>query len=179
MQIVNERCYNSFMESNIIEKSKQNPYDEVYSILITLENDFINKLPQEILNNIIKNMSFTINNGKKKYNIQRYNLKNSLKTQGVSNEAISMIYYLYHNYWCDSEKEKKYLENVIYNNWRKKEKLKKEEFCNTDLFKKEITKENKKESESKKQENMLIVLQKEKWYKKIYLKLINLFKKVK
>ena len=74
MQIVNERCYNSFMESNIIEKSKQNPYDEVYSILITLENDFINKLPKEILNNIIKNMSFTINNGKKKYNIQRYNL---------------------------------------------------------------------------------------------------------
>ena len=55
MQIVNERCYNSFMESNIIEKSKQNPYDEVYSILITLENDFINKLPKEILNNIIKN----------------------------------------------------------------------------------------------------------------------------
>lgn len=164
-----------------MEKNKQNPYNEVYGILIALESDFLEDLPKKILNNVIKKMSYTMKNGKKRYNIPRYNLKVSLKTQGVSNEAISMIYYLYHNYWCDSEKEKKYLENVIYNNWKKKEELKKKEFSNIDLFKNDSTKENKIKNENKlkRQANTLIVLEREKWYKKIYWKLINLFKKGK
>ena len=139
------------MENNIKEQVIQNSYNEVYGILIALGNNFIDKVPKDVLNNIIKKMSYTEKNGQKKYDIPKYDLKVSLNIQGVSKEAIAIIYYFYYNYWCTLEKEKIYLENLIKNNDNRIEVLKKEKYGNGDIFKNRGKKQNY-------EENMLIAI---------------------
>ena len=90
-----------------------NSYNEVYGILLALGDNFINKIPKETLNNITKNLTYIMENGKKIYDIPKYDLKVSLNIQGVSKEAISIIYYLYYNYWCTSDNEKNYYQILI------------------------------------------------------------------
>lgn len=154
------------MENNITEKVIRNSYDEVYGILLALGDNFINTIPKEILNNITKNLTYT----KKAYVIPKYDLKVSLNIQGVSKEALSIIYFLYYNYWCASDKEKKYLQNLIKKNERKIEESKKEKYGNINIF-------EKRENRKKQEENMLITISEEKWYKEIFMKLINIFRR--
>lgn len=153
------------MEINIKEQVVRNSYNEVYGILLVLGNNFINRIPKEILNNITRNLTYTLENDKKIYDIPKYDLKVSLNIQGVSKEAISIIYYLYYNYWCVSDKEKNYLQNLIKNNENKIEK-----YRNIDIFQ-NIDKQEKQE------ENMLITIRKEKWYKEFFMKFLNIFKR--
>lgn len=152
------------MENDIEKKVVQNVYNEVYGILLAFGDSFIAKVPEEVLKNITRNMSYTIKNGQKKYDIPKYNLKVSLNIQGVSKEALAIIYYIYYNYWCVSEKEKKYLETLIKNNEIKQEKEKIEKYGNDELFKKE------------KMENMLITTEERKWYQKIMAALLRMIK---
>ena len=153
------------MENNIKEQVIQNSYNEVDGILMALGNNFISKVPKDVLKNITKKMSYTEKNGQKNYDIPKYNLKVSLNIQGVSKEAIAIIYYFYYNYWCASEKEKKYLENLIKNNEAKYEEAKRNKYGNVDIFKNRDKRE-------KHEENMLIATSEEKWSQKI-LKLIR------
>lgn len=154
------------MKNNTKEQVIQNSYNEVYGILLALGNNFISKVPENILKNITNNMSYVIKNGEKKYNIPKYNLKVSLNLQGVSKEALAIIYYIYCNYWCSSENEKKYLENLIKSNEIKSEERKKEKYENVDLFARE----------NKLTENMLIPVNEENWYQKIVKILLEFFK---
>lgn len=158
------------MENNIKEQVIRNSYNEVYGILLALGNNFIHKIPKEILNNINRNLTYTIENNKKIYDIPKYDLKVSLNIQGVSKEAISIIYYLYYNYWCASDKEKNYLQNLIKNNEKKIEKSKIERYGNIDIF-------PNKDKQEKQKENMLIRISEEKWYKEIFTKLLNIFRR--
>ena len=132
------------MENNIKGQVIRNSYNEVYGILLALGNNFINKIPKEILNNITRNLTYIIENGKKIYDIPKYDLKISLNIQGVSKEALSIIYYIYYNYWCASDKEKNYLQNLIKNNEKKIEKLKSMEILI--FFQTRITNKNRKKT---------------------------------
>ena len=158
------------MENNIKGQVIRNSYNEVYGILLALGNNFINKIPKEILNNITRNLPYIIENGKKIYDIPKYDLKISLNIQGVSKEALSIIYYLYYNYWCASDKEKNYLQNLIKNNEKKIEKLKMKKYGNIDIFSNE-------DNQQKQEENMLITISEKKWYKEIFTKLLNMFRR--
>lgn len=158
------------MENNIKEQVIRNSYNEVYGILLALGNNFINKIPKEILNNITRNLIYKIENGKKIYDIPKYDLKVSLNIQGVSKEALSSIYYLYYNYWCTSNKERNYLQNLIKNNEKKIEKSKIEKYGNIDIF-------SNKDKPEKQEENMLITISEKRWYKEIFTKLLNIFRK--
>lgn len=158
------------MENNIKRQVIRNSYNEVYGILLALGNNFINKIPKEILNNITRNLTYIIENGKKIYDIPKYDLKISLNIQGVSKEALSIIYYLYYNYWCASDKERNYLQNLIKNNEKKIEKSKIEKYENIDIF-------SSKDKQEKQEENMLITISEKKWYKEIFTKLLNMFKR--
>ena len=149
------------MENNIKGQVIRNSYNEVYGILLALGNNFINKIPKEILNNITRNLTYIIENGKKIYDIPKYDLKISLNIQGVSKEALSIIYYIYYNYWCASDKEKNYLQNLIKNNEKKIEKLKMKKYGNIDIFSNE-------DNQQKQEENMLITISEKKWYKEIF-----------
>ena len=158
------------MENNIKGQVIRNSYNEVYGILLALGNNFINKIPKEILNNITRNLTYIIENGKKIYDIPKYDLKISLNIQGVSKEALYIIYYLYYNYWCASDKEKNYLQNLIKNNEKKIEKLKMKKYGNIDIFSNE-------DNQQKQEENMLITISEKKWYKEIFTKLLNMFRR--
>lgn len=147
------------MENNIKGQVIRNSYNEVYGILLALGNNFINKIPKEILNNITRNLTYIIENGKKIYDIPKYDLKISLNIQGVSKEALSIIYYLYYNYWCASDKEKNYLQNLIKNNEKKIEKLKMKKYGNIDIFSNE-------DNQQKQEENMLITISEKNGIKK-------------
>lgn len=147
------------MENNIKGQVIRNSYNEVYGILLALGNNFINKIPKEILNNITRNLTYIIENGKKIYDIPKYDLKISLNIQGVSKEALSIIYYLYYNYWCASDKEKNYLQNLIKNNEKKIEKLKIKKYGNIDIFSNE-------DKQQKQEENMLITISEKNGIKK-------------
>ena len=157
------------METNVREQNVHNLYNEVYGILLALGNDFISKVPKNVLKNITSNMTYVIKNGEKKYNVPKFNLKISLNVQGVSKEALAIIYYIYYNYWCSSEKEKIYLDNLIKNNNVKSENIKKEKYSTVDLF----SKENK---STEKEENLMIPVKEESWYKKIILMIFDFFK---
>lgn len=158
------------MDNNIKEQVIRNPYNEVYGILDALGNNFIYKIPKEILNNISRNLMYKIENGKKIYDIPKYDLKISLKIQGVSKEALAIIYCLYYNYWCDSNRERIYLQNLIRNNEKKIEKSKKEKYGNISIFSNK-DKQDKQEKLEKPEENMLITINEKKWYKEIFAKL--------
>ena len=158
------------MENNIKGQVIRNSYNEVYGILLALGNNFINKIPKEILNNITRNLTYIIENGKKIYDIPKYDLKISLNIQGVSKEALSIIYYIYYNYWCASDKEKNYLQHLIKNNEKKIEKLKMKKYGNIDIFSNE-------DNQQKQEENMLITISEKKWYKEIFTKLLNMFRR--
>ena len=151
-----------------------NPYNELYGILLALGNNFINRVPKEVLNNIYRNLSYKVINGKKVYDAPKYDLKVSLNIQGVSKDAVSMLYALYYNYWCSSDKEKAYLQHILKVNESKKEKAKSEAFKNTDVFA-NVKKAPK--QELKQEVSLLIPIEKEKWYKSIFTKLSNLFNK--
>ena len=147
----------------------RNPYNEVYGILLSLGNSFMEKVPKEVMKKIITNMEYSIKNGTKKYDIPQYNLKVSLNIQGVSKEAIAMIYYIYYNYWTDSEKEKIELEDIINKN---NERLEEKKCGYENIF-------NKVEKTEYKEENMLVPIEEEKWYTKFLKKILNLFNKKK
>lgn len=151
-----------------------NPYNELYGILLALGNSFINRVPKEVLNNIYRNLSYKVINGKKVYDAPKYDLKVSLNIQGVSKDAVSMLYALYYNYWCSSDKEKAYLQHILKVNESKREKAKSEAFKNVDIFTnvKKVSKQ-----EVKQDKSLLVPVEKEKWYKSIFTKLSNLFKK--
>ena len=155
-----------------MEKSIKAPYsyNEAYGILLALGNNFINRIPKEVLDNITGNLMYKIVDGKKIYDVPQYNLKVSLNIQGVSKEALSIIYYLYYNYWCDSDKEKKYLQSLIKNNEKKIEKIKKEKYEKIDIF-------SNNDMQEKHEENMLITKSENKGIKKFFAKLLNIFKR--
>ena len=162
------------MENTIYKPLVVSPYNELYGILLALGNNFINRIPKGVLNNIYRNLSYKVINGKKVYDAPKYNLKVSLNVQGVSKDAISMLYALYYNYWCSSDKEKAYLKHILKVNESKKEKAKSEAFKNTDIFA-NVKKAPK--QELKQDESLLVPIKKESWYKSIFTKLSNLFNK--
>lgn len=151
-----------------------NPYSEVYGVLLSLGNDFISKVPRNILENITNNIPYEKADNEKIYNVPKYDLKKSLKIQGLSKDATSIIYVLYKNYWCSSEKEKLYLEKVINNNDIKLEEKKKEKYNPDSLFKENIdtTKKNINSNE-KILENSLVEVKEKSLFDKIIEKNIK------
>ena len=80
-------------------------YSEVYAVLCALNDEYLKKIPQHILNKINterdKNYDFKVDE-----NI-------SLTEQNLSSEAISMLAALKLDYWCESAEEKEELELLL------------------------------------------------------------------
>lgn len=83
-----------------------------------------------------------------------------------------MIALFHLNYWCNSEEEKKELEELFKDNEEKYQIEIRKKYNPDDIFKK------KKELPIKKiEESSIAILPKEKWYKKLLNIIKNLFKK--
>lgn len=86
-------------------------FSEVYSVLVALGPEYICCIPDEVIEIIIKSRdeSYTIEIDKNK----------PLDEQNISNDAINIIAKLHMDYWCDSEKERKELYQLLENNEKK------------------------------------------------------------
>lgn len=135
-------------------------YTEINCLLKHFPKEYINKLPTKLLNMIQSKSN-------KKYCID-VDIKKSLQYQNISKKTKDILVVLKYNYWSNVN-EKENIKKKFYENEEKFQKELSEKYNVDNLFKKEILKTRKKESE-----NISIVEYKEKWY----LKLINKLKKL-
>ena len=74
-------------------------YEEVYEVLMCMNDAAVNKIPKDIFNNI-----------KEKRNIHFYtkiNKKDIFNKNNISKEAMDFLCYLDYNYWMNDENKKK------------------------------------------------------------------------
>ena len=90
------------MEKNINMKQI---YAEVYTVLSMLGGDYIGKIPRNVLN--------IIADQRDKDYIVNINDEQPLDEQNLSEEAIALIACLKLDYWCDSDDEKKALQDIL------------------------------------------------------------------
>ena len=115
-------------------------YSEVYSILNTMSEKDVKKLPKKFLE--------LIQNKKSESYDPKYDLKRPLKEQNVKQETLAFLALLYLNYWCDSEEEKKELMEQFNENEKKHQEELREKYNPDNLFKKKVTEENKEKTET-------------------------------
>lgn len=80
-------------------------YSEVYAVLSALNDDYLKKTPQKILDKI--------NDERDKDYRFRIDVNVPLTEQNLSSEAIAMLAALKLDYWCESKEEKEKLELLL------------------------------------------------------------------
>lgn len=125
-------------------------YREIYLILNKLGANYIEKIPKQIYNHIIQNMSTS-------------NTQNST----ISKDAVAFIAGLHYRYWAESQEEKTKLIGIFKEN----QKIKDGKTNPENLLKN--TKKISYEAEKQQEENVQLI-KVEKWYKKI----LGFFKRI-
>lgn len=105
-------------------------YSEVYQVLNLLGNEYIDKLPNSLLN-MLKEKRNT------NYNPQ-YIEDIPLNKQNIRKETLAIIALLHLNYWCDNEKEKLELKQILKNHEDKYQQELRNKYNSEDIFKKHI-----------------------------------------
>lgn len=85
-------------------------FSEVYSVLLSLGESFINRIPDKILY-IIKESAD--DNLIRKIDIDNENV---FEQYDISREALNIIAKLHYDYWCESDAEKEMLYNMLKDN---------------------------------------------------------------
>ena len=80
-------------------------YSEVYAVLCALNDEYLEKTPQGILDKI--------NASRDKDYIFHIDENKPLEEQHLSKEAVTMLAALKLEYWCESKKEKEELELLL------------------------------------------------------------------
>ena len=105
-------------------------YSEVYQVLNLLGNEYIDKLPNSLFN-MLKEKRNT------NYNLQ-YIEDIPLNKQNIRKETLAIIALLHLNYWCDNEKEKLELKQILKNHEDKYQQELRNKYNSEDIFKKRI-----------------------------------------
>ena len=141
-------------------------YTEIYEILQLLGNTYINKLPKDLYK-VICNFK---NN---QYNV-KFDLTKDISQQVIS-DTIDFFAYLNMMYWVDKN-EKARLYEIYKNNDIKKSELKSSESYNHyKIFNKDIINRSTENIEN----NQIMPLNKEKWYKTFFSIVKKIFHKRK
>ena len=103
-------------------------YSEVYQVLNLLGNEYIDKLPNSLLNMLKekRNISYT----------PQYIEDIPLNKQNIKNETLAIIALLHLNYWCENEKEKIELKQILKNNEDKYQQELRNKYNTENIFKK-------------------------------------------
>jgi len=142
-------------------------YTEVLEILKYFSEEEYSKIPQEKIDFYKNNMDRNYN-----YNI---NPNIDLSQQYISKEANAILITLFRDYFA-TESQKKTLNNLLNQNQKKLENIKREKYNPNDIFKnnhKSTIIENKDNN----QETALINISNIKWYEKIWNLFKNIFRK--
>jgi len=84
---------------------KTKAYAEVEYILNQLGKEYIDKIPKKLL--------ALINRRKLKYYVPRIDINKSIYEQDVERETLILLTLIYHNYWCESDEERRELFNTL------------------------------------------------------------------
>lgn len=101
---------------------------EVLCVLMALGDTYVNKIPSQV-------MQYLIKNSKKDY-IPEIDKNKRIEEQNISKEARVFLTMLKLKYWCKTEEEKEVLLNILNENEKKQQKEISEKYNPDNLFKK-------------------------------------------
>ena len=133
---------------------------EVDCILKKLDDEYINKIPQEVWDFITEN--------KDENYVFKYDNNKTLAEQNLSIDTISILTYINMEYLLEEEAKRELLD-LLKNDEITAEQKKRKKYNPDDLFK------NRKAMQ--KEQVSLVEVQIEKWYEKLFLFLKNMFRK--
>ena len=88
-------------EERYMENNLRKSYSEVYEILNLMENIYLDKIPNKVIE--------LINNERDKDFKTSISTDIALEKQKLQRDTLAILAILYLNYWCESEQEKKEL----------------------------------------------------------------------
>lgn len=147
-----------------VKKESAKAYVEVLETIKYMKPELVEKIPQKLI-------QFFEEHKDENYQF-KFNENIDIENQKLSIEAGSILAMLMLNYIAD-EQEKNEINNILVQNEKKYEEELREKYNPDNLFKK---KENKQEEKLEEQHSLMIIENKP-WYKKIFEKIKNIFKK--
>ena len=120
-----------------MEDNSQKAYNEVNKILSFMEQQYIDKIPNRLLE-IFKS-------GEVKGYEPEIQIDKPLTEQNLQQRTFDFLAMLHLNYWCESEEEKQELLSIYAENDKREEKELREKYNTDNLFKEKEEKEEKKE----------------------------------
>jgi len=151
----------------MVKAEYANAYKEVLDILKYVSKEDLNKIPTKKIEMFSKYANYD-------YDFE-YNPEITLKEQNVSDIAQTIIAILFRDYWATSEQREKILRKEKYD-MQLLEEYKKERYNSNIIFNNKY-KTNNCSSEENNQETAVVDVSNIKWYKKIWRKIKNLFRK--
>ncbi len=144
-------------------------YSEVYSFINTLGDNYKNKIPKKLYENIEKGRDVNYN--------PRYDINQKVDKKTFSHEGLALIAALNLQYWCDDEEEKKELKETYLNNTKIERKKQEEEMSPENLFKTSRLRDEERERalEQEREANLALVEEP----KGIFGKIIAFFKRLR
>ena len=150
-------------------EDRREAYVEILEILKHMDKRLVSKIPLEL-------REFFERNASKEYEFY-IDSNTPLEKYVLKENTINILAMLNINYWCDNEEHKQELLKKYYENDLKKQEALNNKYSTDNIFKKE----NKKyEVQSKKDQisTMPASYEANKWYKKIYINILNFIKQI-
>lgn len=148
----------------MVSEEYMNAYSEVLEILKHISLEEFDKIPKEMIDTFKKNAN-------NEYRFE-YNPNKTLKQQNVSKRARYIIAILFRDYWATPYQKERIKQKEKYDLHKMEEKLR-EKYNTDNLFKnKHIQEEQAIETHTE-----LVEYKEQKWYQKLFMKIIRLFKK--
>lgn len=144
-----------------MNKNIQEAYAEVDEILNLIEEKYVRKIPDKIINLIKK--------GKSNDYQPKIDTNIPLKDQNISREALVILAVLNLNYWCENEKEKQKLLKI----YSEIDEINREKFSINNLFN---NKDNEIKKVQKENNNLEMNIYKENLFKKLVNKIKRMLK---
>lgn len=145
-----------------------NAYEEVYEILGFMDKLTVMKIPKEILENIDKRRNL-----KYQSKIDKNDIFNK---QNMSDEALELLCYIDYNYWMD-ESKKVETNKILREREIEIEQEKRKKYNPDNIFKNKLDAPKIIMEPQNKEKNTELIEYNQKWYQKIFTKILKLLKK--
>lgn len=129
-------------------------YSEVDAILEKMDKANVEKIPIKLRKMFKEEKDVEYQN--------KIDIYNKVQKKELEPKTLTLLAMLYLNYWCENDEEKNSLIKQYAENDRKSEEETREKYNPDNLFK------NKEQIANNSTETSLIIVEKEKWYKKIF-----------
>ena len=147
-----------------VKKEIAQAYVEVLEIIKYMEPELVKKIPQKLI-------QFFEEHKDENYHF-KFDENTDIENQKISIESGSILAILMLNYIAD-EQEKNEINKILTENEKKYEEELREKYNPDNLFKKKEIKQD----DNLEEQHSLVIVENKPWYKKIFEKIKNIFKK--